>query len=372
MESVESSLGQLFIVGFQGTEPEQGLRDLLRGLRPSGVILFRRNLSTPEQILRLTTFLQETVADAPLFIAVDQEGGRVSRLPDPFTRFPPARVIGRSGSPELAAACASVVAREMRAVGLNFNFAPVLDVDTRAENPVIGDRSFGPDPEVVASLGLAFLQGLRNEGVLALVKHFPGHGDTSEDSHLTLPVVPHGRERLEAVELAPFRALFRRPDGPDALMTAHVLYPALDPERPATLSRPILTDLLRERLGYTGVVVTDDLEMRAVADRVEPETAAVQALQAGADQLLFCHTPGLALRCLRGVARALDNGLLSEAAIARSLAKVRALKQKYLVPAARTSLQASSLHRIGCAEHAEVSRRAFSFASSCDAPRRNG
>ncbi len=372
MGGVETALGQLFIVGFRGTEPEQGLRDLLRGLRPSGVILFRRNLLAPEQILRLTTFLQETAADAPLFIAVDEEGGRVSRLPDPFTRFPPARVVGRSASPELAAACASVMAREMRAVGLNFNFAPVLDVDTRAENPVIGDRSFGPDPEIVASLGLAFLKGLRGEGVLGLVKHFPGHGDTSEDSHVTLPVVPHGIERLEAVELAPYRMLFRLPDGPEALMTAHVLYPALDPERPATLSRPILTDLLRQRLGYGGLVVTDDLEMRAVADRVGPETAAVQALQAGADQLLFCHTPGLALRCLREVARALERGLLSEGAISKSLEKVRALKQKYVVPAAATGLQAPSLDKIGCAEHAEVSRLAFSLASSCDAPRGNG
>lgn len=372
MEGVEASLGQLFIVGFLGSEPDQGLRDLLGDLRPSGVILFRRNLSSPEQILRLTTFLQETAKDPPLFIALDQEGGRVSRLPDPFTRFPPARVLGRSRSPDLAAACASVIAREMRAVGLNFNFAPVLDVDTRSENPVIGDRSFGPDPELVASLGLATLQGFRKEGILGLVKHFPGHGDTSEDSHLTLPVVPHGKERLQAVELAPYRTLFSRPDGPEALMTAHVLYPALDPERPTTLSRPILTDLLREKLGYAGLVVTDDLEMRAVAGRWEPETASILALQAGADQLLFCHTPAIALRSVREVARALDKGFLSESRIRRSLENVRALKQKYLHPAATTRLQTPSLEVIGCAEHAEVSRLAFSYAPASQAIQEGG
>lgn len=372
MREIEPTLGQLFLVGFHGTEPEEGLRDLLRALRPSGVILFRRNLLTPEQILRLTTFLQETAPDPPLFVAVDEEGGRVSRLPDPFTHFPSARIIGRSRSPHLAAACASVIAREMRTVGLNFNFAPVLDVDTRPENPVIGDRSFGRDPELVASLGLATLEGFRREGVLGLVKHFPGHGDTSEDSHLTLPVVPHGYERLEQVELAPFRILCRRPDGPEALMSAHVLYPTLDPERPATLSPQILTGLLRHQLGYDGLVITDDLEMRAVADKFDPETAAISALQAGADQLLFCHTPTLALRCLSEVARALDKGVLSEVAIGASLERVRALKEKYLCPPSTTGLPRPPLDIIGCPEHAAVSRLAFSFASSCGAGSENG
>jgi len=372
VRATDTTLGQLFLVGFHGTEPEQDLRDLFRALRPSGVILFRRNLLNPEQILRLTTFLQETVSDPPLFVAVDEEGGRVRRLPDPFTHFPSARILGRSRSPQLAAACASVIAREMRTVGLNFNFAPVLDVDTRPENPVIGDRSFGGDPELVASLGLATLEGFRREGVLGLVKHFPGHGDTSEDSHLTLPVVPHGYDRLEQVELAPFRMLCRRPDGPEALMTAHVLYPALDSERPATLSPQILTGLLRHRLGYRGLVVTDDLEMRAVADRFDPETAAVSALQAGADQLLFCHTPTLALRCLHEVARALDKGILSEVSIAASLERVRALKEKYLRPPSPNGPLRPSLDVIGCPEHAAVSRLAFSFASSCGACSENG
>ena len=358
MESLRKPLGQLILVGFHETQPDREFRDLIRCWNPGGVILFRRNVSDPDQILRMTESLQDCAAELPLFVAIDQEGGKVTRLPEPFTQFPASRTLGRSGSAELVQACAEVMARELRAVGINFNLAPVLDVDTNPRNPIIGSRSFGPDPAQVARLGLAVLKGFRRQGILGAVKHFPGHGDTSLDSHLALPIVDHPRDRLDRIELAPFRELIAHPDGAEALMTAHVVYPSLDPVMPATLSEAILTTILRLELRFRGIVLTDDLEMRAITDRFGPEEACLQALRAGADQILFCHTPSLLPRCLEEIVRAIGTGLLSEKRIHESLGRIRSLKETYLQSRTSSEERRALIEKIGCREHLAVAEQA--------------
>src|ERR1044071_4504678 len=268
-------IGQLFMVGFLGTSVTSELASFIKQYKPGGVILFSRNLESIEQMVDLTNNLQACMPHSPLLISIDQEGGRVSRLPKGFTIFPPCSLLGRANSTELAYAAAATIAKELRAVGVNMNMAPVLDVNSNPDNPVIGDRAFGTTPTVVCELGIATAAGLQDNGVVACGKNFPGHGDTNTDSHKELPVVEASRERLEAVEFPPFRRATAA--GIATLMTAHVLYKALDDRLPATLSPDVMTHLLREQMGYDGVVLTDDLEMHAIVDHYGPGESAVRA-----------------------------------------------------------------------------------------------
>lgn len=272
--------------GFEGVEPHQSLRAFIQdGI--AGAVLFKRNLVAPPQIAGLSQALKH-LADAPFLLGVDQEGGRVARLRGlPFTELPPMRALGAVNDETLAEDTGRVLAREVRAVGFDIDFAPVLDVDTNPDNPVIGDRSFSRDPETVTKLGLALSRGLEAEGVASCAKHFPGHGDTAQDSHLSLPSLPHDLKRLRAVELFPFGAYARARLA--SVMTSHVVFEALDPRIPATFSHRALTGLLRQELGFEGLIVSDDLEMRAIADRWSIGEAAVLSVAAGVDLLLVCH-----------------------------------------------------------------------------------
>ncbi len=230
------------------------------------------------------------------------------RLGEPFTQLPPAADIGRTGDASLAYRIGCAMAEELASVGIDVNFAPVLDVHSNPANPVIGDRAFGSDPALVSGLGVAMLRGLRDGGVIPCGKHFPGHGDTQTDSHLELPVVRRSRDELQRTELPPFRAAIAA--GVPMLITAHVLYPALDPDQPATLSRPILTDLLRHALGFDGVIASDDLEMRAIAGRQDIGAAAVATLRAGADALLVCQDLRRAEHIAAAIEQAIRDGTL--------------------------------------------------------------
>ncbi len=287
--------GQLLVGGFEGHTLTASFAEALGKGERGGAVLFRRNL-TPDihATARLNASIRDACrADLPPLIAVDQEGGRVARLGSPLLVLPPMREIGRTGDPLFVARVAEAQATELAALGFTMNFAPVLDVHTRAENPIIGDRAFASTPEAVALLGVAYAEGLARGGVLACGKHFPGHGDTTTDSHFDLPVVAHDRARLEAVELPPFRAAASA--GIAALMTAHVLFPALDPAVPATLSRAVCTHLRRE-IGFRGVLISDDLEMKAVADRFGIEETAVRSIDAGCDLILVCRDEALQAR----------------------------------------------------------------------------
>jgi beta-N-acetylhexosaminidase len=279
--------GQLVVGAFDGpTLPAEVAEALAEGRR-GGVILFKRNLPSVEAAHELTSSVLDAARDElPPFIAVDEEGGRVSRLPAPVLRLPPMRVLGRGHDPTLVRSVAEVLGRQLAGLGFNLDFAPVLDVDSNPDNPVIGDRAFSSDADHVARLGRAFIEGLQEVGVMACAKHFPGHGDTSVDSHLELPAVAHAKSRLDSVELPPFRTASLR--GVAAMMTAHLVVEELDPGVPATLSRKLCTTLLRTEVGFQGVLFSDDLLMRALADHWELEETAVGAVRAGCDAVLVC------------------------------------------------------------------------------------
>ena len=326
--TIRDTVGQLLMVGFEGTELSRQCLDWLEEYRPGGVILFSRNLEDPEQVARLTNALLEHAPNPPLLIAIDEEGGRVSRLPQGFTTFPAASRVAACHATDVANEVAGVTARELQAVGINMNMAPVLDVNNNPANPIIGDRAYGTEPELVCAYGLAVMQGLEDNGIIPCGKHFPGHGDTMTDSHHVLPVVGADRARLDAVELEPFRQAIRR--GLPAIMTAHVRYPALDTEAPATLSQLILTDLLRNRLGFKGVTLTDDMEMSAILDHQSIGEASVRALQAGADMIVICHQQERQQEAVSAIEQALERGELSWERITASVARIRALKDKHL------------------------------------------
>jgi beta-N-acetylhexosaminidase len=280
------------MAGFEGKSVPSVLAGWLRDGTAGGVVLFSRNLEGPRQVRELCREIRSAGGKgrpAPL-IAIDQEGGRVTRLKDPgFTRFPPARSYSLfcCHAERAAEAAGIVLAEELHAVGIDVNFAPVLDVDSNPQNKVIGDRALGSDPETVARLGIAFFRGSISRGVLPVGKHFPGHGGTDADSHEELPVVRRTRKSLLSREIVPFAEAVRA--GIPALMTAHVLYTALDREAPATLSRRIVTGLLREKLSFRGVVFSDALEMKAISRDYGAGPAAVMAISAGCDAVLVCR-----------------------------------------------------------------------------------
>ena len=276
--AVRREIGQLLIGSLPGTTITPEIRSLAKEFSLGGVILFSRNIEAPEQVAELSRDVQELAAELPLWVSVDQEGGRVARLKEPFTRWPPMATLGRSGNVELAARFGAALAAELKAVGITLDYAPVLDIHTNPRNPVIGDRALAEDAESVAKLGAAIIRGLQENGVAACGKHFPGHGDTSVDSHLALPLVEHPPDRIRRVECVPFREAIRT--GVAFIMTAHVLVPSLDEDKPATLSSRIVRGILREELGYQGVILSDDLEMKAIANRYAVPSAAVLAIEA--------------------------------------------------------------------------------------------
>jgi beta-N-acetylhexosaminidase len=282
-------IGQLLIGSLPARTITPELRSLAREFQLGGVIFFARNIEEPEQVAELSHDVQSLAQAVPLWVSVDQEGGRVARLKAPFTEWPPMAVLGRSGDVKLARRFAEALAAELLAVGITLDYAPVLDIHTNPKNPVIGDRALAEDAEAVGRLGVAIVDGLQSSGVAACGKHFPGHGDTSVDSHLELPLVEHPPDRIRRVELVPFRDAIRAQVA--FIMTAHVLVPSLDEENPATLSPRVVQAILRDELQYQGVILSDDLEMKAIAAHHAVPDAAVQAIAAGCDGLLICSAP---------------------------------------------------------------------------------
>jgi beta-N-acetylhexosaminidase len=317
--------GQLLSVGFDGTVAPDELRARIAASAVGGVMLFRPNLASAGQVAALVgTLRRASPAAAPLLVSIDQEGGLVQRLRGLATEWPPMLAVGGAGDVERTRLVGRALGEELAALGIGWDFAPVLDVHTNPSNPVIGNRAFGVTPEAVATQAISFWRGLRDAGVVGCGKHFPGHGDTRTDSHLELPVVDHDLPRLRAVELAPFAAAARA--GMEAFMTAHVLFPALDPEWPATLSRRILTDMLRGELGFGGVIVSDDLGMKAVADRYPIEQLAVGSIEAGADHLLIREPAARQIAAHEALIHAAEARVDFRARVEESAARVAALK----------------------------------------------
>lgn len=334
--------GQLLVTGFDGPTLSDRTRVALERGERAGVILFKRNLPTATATLALTRQIRAASAKAdpsrPPLVAIDEEGGRVTRLPPGEPRLPPMRALGAIGDVELVERAGRAVGARLLELGFNLDFAPILDVDSNPANPVIGDRAFGSSPDLVATLGLAFARGLAAGGVLACGKHFPGHGDTDKDSHFDLPVVRHDRARLDRVELAPFRAAASA--GLESIMSAHVVMEAIDEAVPATFSRAAMTDLLRGDLGFGGVLVSDDLEMRAVSALKPPEESALIAITAGCDLLLVCKDEDLADRAHAALAQEIQRSPQFAARASQAAERVRALRD--LAGARAASAQAGA------------------------------
>jgi len=286
MNDLERMAGNVIVCGFGGLEAPATVHRWLSEEAVAGLILFKRNIADVDQAAALIASCTEVHnPELPLLVCVDQEGGRVARFQEPLLQLPPMQTLAAAGDTQLTHDAAEVLGRQLRSIGINLDFAPVLDVDTNPQNPVIGDRAFGGTPDVVIEHALAFADGLHDGGVLSCGKHFPGHGDTDLDSHLALPTLRHDLERLNEVELVPFRAAAKRIP---SVMTAHVVFEAVDLDVPATMSAAAIGKLLRDDVGFEGAVFSDDLEMKAITERYSIEEAGVLAIEAGCDLLLVC------------------------------------------------------------------------------------
>ncbi len=324
--SLREKAAQVIMIDLPGTDLSDRDRRHLEDHAWNGVILFAKNVVDRLQVTGLIQAILEAAARPPL-LAVDQEGGLVDRLRfDEMSLSPGAMALGALGDPHQTYRAHYLMGRELCDLGIHVDFAPCLAVNVNPCNPIIGVRSFGEDPQKVAEHGRAAVRGLRDGGVAPTAKHFPGHGDTCLDSHLALPTLAHDRERLDRVELLPFRAAVE--EGVEAIMTAHVTFPALDPTEglPATLSKPVLTGLLREEMGFEGVIVTDSLAMRALADRWGFAEATVLSIEAGADLVLALGPFENQLQALEGLVSAVDQGRLAEARLDESLHRLARLR----------------------------------------------
>lgn len=339
--TVSEQIGQMLMPdirqwnGKVTTTVNEGLKQSIQNQDLGGLILFDKNIVDARQLTKLTHELQLEAGDIPLFLGIDQEGGVVKRIPG-GTNLPGQMALGATSDTALAEAAGKLTGEELKALGLQVNFAPVLDINSNPDNPIIGMRSFGSDVDLVSRLGLATIQGMRQSGVIAAVKHFPGHGDTAVDSHLGLPVLTHNRERLNAMELKPFRAAIE--NGVEMIMTAHIAFPAVDNEQvislkdgsrvpiPATLSKKVLNGLLREELGYQGVIISDAFTMDAIAEHFGEKQAVERAVSAGVDIILMPQDSAAAHQTL---VDAVKSGRIPAETIHESVKRILELKAKY-------------------------------------------
>ncbi|MCJ2542395.1 beta-N-acetylhexosaminidase [Thermostichus vulcanus] len=358
--SLEEKVGQLFLVYFEGPLLSPALKEMIREYHIGGLIFYSvaGNIQTLSQVAQLTASAQAQ-SRIPLWMGIDQEGGPVVRLTEGVTVFPSARAVAAAGSLEDAEAMAQVVGIELKSLGFNLNFAPVVDVNSNPYNPIIGIRAFGSDPQQVADYGLAMLRGYRQAGILCTPKHFPGHGDTHIDSHLGLPRVDRPLVELQATELYPFQALIQA--GAEAIMTAHVVMPALGSERPATLAPEILSGELRQRLGFTGVIFTDSMTMGAIAQTYGIPEAAELAFQAGADILLFGadrgFTPVVQKEAYAHLLRGFRSGRLSVQQLEQSVQRILNLKQRYRLGSPPDSKRAETAKPATSPSHQALAQR---------------
>ncbi|MDR6883203.1 beta-N-acetylhexosaminidase [Bacillus sp. 3255] len=307
----------------------QHARELIDSYHVGGLILYKTNVKDTGQLIALVNALKQENAGnkLPLWLGVDEEGGRVTRLPDEIEKTPPSGEIGKTNSKEFAFGVGSLLGQELRAFGLNVDFAPVLDINSNPNNPVIGDRSFGANAPIVSSLGIQTMKGLQTQKVMPVVKHFPGHGDTSVDSHAQLPVVQNDLARLRKLELLPFAEAFKQQA--DAVMVAHILLPKVDGQNPASMSKKIMTDLLRQEMGFQGLIMTDDMTMGAIIKTYDIGEAAVKSILAGTNVVMVGHDYEKVVAVAKALRRAVDEKRIPMAAVDESVVHVLKLKQKY-------------------------------------------
>lgn len=327
--TIDEKIGQLVIVGLDGYTIDDNSKSLIEEYYVGGFILFGRNVKNTNSLLQLINSLKSTNKNnnIPLFISIDEEGGRVSRVPKEFMKIPTNRIIGQINNKELSFEIGNVIGEKIRALGFNLNFAPVMDIDSNPMNPVIGDRSFGSNERIVSQLGIETMKGLQNSGVIPVVKHFPGHGDTFLDSHISLPTVDKDLNSLQQFELIPFKEAID--NNADAVMIAHILYSKIDSENPATLSKTIITEVLRNQMNFEGVVITDDMTMGAIIENYDIGDAAVKSVNAGSDIILVCHGYDNAIKVIKDLKSAVEGGIIPIEKIDECLYRILQLKNKY-------------------------------------------
>ncbi|MGI6120380.1 MAG: beta-N-acetylhexosaminidase [Desulfosporosinus sp.] len=327
--SLEEKIGQLVMVGVDGYENNENSQQLIKKYHVGGIVLLQKNVKDANQMLSLVNSLKETnsVHKIPLFLAIDEEGGRVSRMPVEFTKIPSSHRIGELNNSELSYRLGGIIGEELKSFGLNMNFAPVLDVNSNPQNPVIGDRAFGDEPNLVSKLGIQTMKGLQMQNIISVVKHFPGHGDTAVDSHIGLPIINHDIDRLNNLELVPFYKAIE--SKVDAIMLAHILLPKIDTEHPASFSQIIISEILRTKMSFDGVIITDDMTMGAIENNYDIGEAAVRSINAGSDIVLVCHDFVKKEAVIQAIKTAAQMGIISPERIDQSVYRILVLKRKY-------------------------------------------
>ncbi|MBS4196312.1 beta-N-acetylhexosaminidase [Lederbergia citri] len=325
--SLDEKIGQMILAGITGTTLDANNKSLITKYKIGGYIFYKENLVSPQQSVQLLNEIKSYDQTLPPLLGVDQEGGHITRLPGGLVNIPTNQEIGAINNGQFSYKVGMLLGKELKAFGFNLDFAPVLDVNSNPKNPVIGDRSFGNNPEIVSDLGIETMKGIQSQHVIATIKHFPGHGDTSVDSHLELPVINKSLKQLEDLELIPFRSAIN--NGADVVMVAHILLPQLDDNFPASMSKPIMTDILRNQLGFNGVIITDDMTMGAITEHFDIGRAAVQSLKSGSDIILVGHEYNYIVETFSSIKSAVQKGEISEQRINQSVERIITLKRKY-------------------------------------------
>lgn len=327
--TLKEKIGQLLIVGFEGTTINEDIKKYINDYKVGGVIFFSRNIKNIDQSIKLINDIkiQNKKNNIPLFISIDEEGGRVSRLPSEFKRLPSAKIIGDIDKKEVSFEYGKIIGERLDKLGFNLDFAPVLDINSNLNNPVIGDRAFGNKTEVVTRNGIATMKGLKDKGIIAGIKHFPGHGDTEIDSHKDLPIIDKDIKALKELELVPFKNAIE--EGADMIMIGHILYKDIDESYPATMSKTIIEEILRNELSFEGVVISDDMTMGAVLKNYSLEDASVKYLNSGGDILLICHGEDNPELVFKAVEDAVNSQKISEKKIDEKVYRILNLKEKY-------------------------------------------
>lgn len=327
--TLQEKIGQLLIVGFDGITLDDNITNLIRNKYIGGVIFFRNNIDSLTGVVNLVNQFKEINRGnkVPLFISVDEEGGVVSRVPQEFKKLPSASYVGSFNSEEISYKEGEIIANELKLMGYNMDYAPVLDILSNSQNTVIGNRAFGEISEVVSNLAVEVMKGIQDNEVIPVVKHFPGHGDTTLDSHYGLPLVEKTLDELKSLEFIPFENAIK--NGADAIMISHILLKNVDSENPATMSKVIVSNILRESMGFKGVVITDDMTMGAITQNYDIGEASVKAIEAGVDIVLVCHGYDNEMKVINSIEEAVASEVISEERINESVYRILYLKDKY-------------------------------------------
>lgn len=329
--TMDEKIGQMIFAGIPGTEFNEESGHLVNDYKVGGIIFNGKNIKNPSQTIAYINALkkQNMKNKIPLFLGIDEEGGRVAKLPGITADIPSNLEIGKVNNPSFSYEFGTVLGKMVKAFGFNMDFAPVLDVNSNPNNPVIGDRSFGSSPEIVSDLGLQTMRGIQNEKIIPVIKHFPGHGNTSVDSHLELPLVNKSLEELKKLELIPFQHAID--EGADMVMAAHILLPKIDGKHPSSLSNEVINGILRKQIGFKGVTITDDMTMEAIAGNYDLGDAAVMSVEAGSDIIMVAHDYNKVVKVITALKKAVENGEISEVTIDESVQRILKVKEKYRI-----------------------------------------